>query len=108
MLKQRNSSLQRRVVYCICKAWCVCTGESERIKKLISESEEKKLFAGLGSVRIVKNCGLENAARGHRPPIRQITYLSQLSKIIFKLFSIGDKYFPSDKVGLLNKPSLSS
>ena len=27
------------------------------------------LFAGLGSVRIVKNCdrGLENAARGRRP-----------------------------------------
>ena len=49
---------------CICKAWRVCECGSERIKKLISQSEEKinKLFAGLGLVHLVKNCerGLVN------------------------------------------------
>ena len=42
------------------------------MKKLICDSEKKKkekLFAGLGSVRIEKNCdlGLENVARCRRP-----------------------------------------
>ena len=33
--------------------------------------EEKKLFAGLGSVRVVKNCnqGVENATRGRKPRV---------------------------------------
>ena len=58
---------QRRLYYCICKARRVWAGGSERIKKLIWESEEKnKLFAALRSFRIVKNCdqGLETATRG--------------------------------------------
>ena len=52
-LKWRNSSLERRLGYCICKAR-VCAGRSERIRQVIWESEEKinKLFARLGSVRI--------------------------------------------------------
>ena len=48
--------------------------------------KKKKLFTGLGSVRIVKNCdlGLENFQDlGHSfslygPPSRQITYMSSL------------------------------
>lgn len=43
---------QRRLVYCICKAPRVWASESEKIKRLIWESEEKninKLFAGLRS-----------------------------------------------------------
>ena len=38
-------------------------------KPIYSKKEINKLFAGLGSVRIVKNCdlGLENAAVGLRP-----------------------------------------
>ena len=69
--------------------------ERSFVNPIVSQfiAEKKKLFAGLGSVRIVKNCdlGLENAARGLRPraafqdlghsfslygpPSRQITYL---------------------------------
>ena len=41
ILKWRNSCLQHRFVYCICKARRVCPGVSERMKKLILESEEK-------------------------------------------------------------------
>ena len=57
ILKWRISSLQRPLVYCICNVRRVCLGGSERIKKMIWESEEKKtnkLFAGLGSIRMVK------------------------------------------------------
>ena len=43
---------QRRLVYCICKTPRIWASESEKIKRLIWESEEKninKLFAGLRS-----------------------------------------------------------
>ena len=75
ILKWRNSSIQRRLglawVYYIRIARRVCAGGSERIKTLILGVRKKinKLFAGLGLVRIVKNCDhdLENSALGLRP-----------------------------------------
>ena len=45
-------------VYCICKAWHVCAGGSERIKNLFERVRKiinVKVFAGLGLVDKVKN-----------------------------------------------------
>ena len=54
----------------------------KELKKLICESEVKinKLFAGLVSVRIVKNCdlALENAARGPSGSYRLYNHLITL------------------------------
>ena len=62
-------------------------GGSESIEEMISEIEEKKLFAGSGSVRIVKDCELGLANEFLRPRSQfftngailngQITYISQ-------------------------------
>ena len=69
ILKWRNSSLQRRFVYCICKARRVCAGGSEIIKKLIWEKEGKNCLVSLfnTSVKVFLLYG---------PPNRQITIFS--------------------------------
>lgn len=80
----RNASLQHQLVSCICQMRQVCVSGSDRIKKLIWESEEtNNQFASLGSVCIVKISDLLrqhfqdlfHSFLLHGPPSQQMTYI---------------------------------
>ena len=43
--------------------------------------EKKKLFAGLGTVRIVKNCDVSHSFSLYGPPSPQITYVSYFQEL---------------------------
>ena len=70
-IKMKKSLFTMSVSYCTSKAGHICSAEVKELKIDLRECRKKinKLFAGLGSVLIVKNCdlGLESAALGLRP-----------------------------------------
>ena len=69
-LKWRNSSLQRRLIHCICNRGVFEQVEVKELKHWFEGVRKKKFFAGLRSVRIVKNSDLNLENRSPFSTIR--------------------------------------
>ena len=64
-------------------------------KPVYRRKKINKLFAGLGSVRIVKNCDLGHSFSLYGPPSRQIIYISQSIKRTWRRSALKNQRFVS-------------